>query len=444
MASDNNLQINNLLKETAFLVGAQVRGESQLLTLDESLQELAMLADTAGLEVLGHATQMMHHIDPATYIGSGKAQEVLEKVKELGAKSVIFDDELSPRHQRELSKIFGEDIKLLDRSALILDIFAQHARTREGALQVELAQYEYRLPRLTRQWTHLARQAGGGGSGGFGGGVGVRGPGETQLEIDKREIGRKITRLKEELEHVRQHRSQHRANRRKAGIPVIALVGYTNAGKSTLINALTQSDVYVADQLFATLDPTTRKVELPNGREVLLSDTVGFIQKLPTTLIAAFRATLEEILEADLILHVVDTSHPSVLAQIETVEDTLAQIEAEQVPRILVWNKIDKWQEETYPVIEDGLDYVEEVGISALQAEGFDALKQAIADALASQLRPMRLLLPYDRGDIVSHLFQTGRVIRQEHIEAGIILDVEMPANIFERYKDYEYVELEL
>jgi GTP-binding protein HflX len=444
MASDKNLQINNLQKETAFLVGAQVRGESQILSLDESLQELAMLADTAGLLVLGKATQMLHHIDASTYIGSGKVQEVLEQVKELEAKTVIFDDELSPRHQRELSKIFGEEIKLLDRSALILDIFAQHARTREGALQVELAQYEYRLPRLTRQWTHLARQAGGGGSGGFGGGVGVRGPGETQLEIDKREIGRKISYLKAELETVRQHRSQHRANRRKAGIPVVALVGYTNAGKSTLINALTQSDVYVADQLFATLDPTTRKVELPNGREILLSDTVGFIQKLPTTLIAAFRATLEEILEADLILHVVDTSHPSVLAQIETVEDTLAQIEAETVPRILVWNKTDKWNEDTFPVVEDGLDYLEEVGISALTGEGFDYLKQAIADALAAQLKPMRLLLPYDRGDIVSYLFQTGRVIRQEHVGAGIILDVEMPANIYERYKDYEYVELEL
>jgi GTPase len=440
MASDNNLQLSNLEQETAFLVGAQIRGEKQVLSLDESLEELAMLADTAGLEVLGQATQMMHHVDAATYIGSGKVQEVLEQVKELGAKTVIFDDELSPRHQRELSKIFGEEIKLLDRSALILDIFAQHARTREGALQVELAQYEYRLPRLTRQWTHLARQAGGlGGAGG----VGVRGPGETQLEIDKREIGRKISHLKAELENVRQHRSQHRANRRKAGIPVIALVGYTNAGKSTLINALTHSDVYVADQLFATLDPTIRKVELPNGREILVSDTVGFIQKLPTTLIAAFRATLEEILEADLILHVVDTSHPSVLAQIETVEDTLAHIEADTVPRILVWNKIDKWGDEPFPALEEGLDYLEEVGISALTGEGFEHLKQAIADALAAQLRPMRLLLPYDRGDIVSHLFQTGQVIRQEHVQAGIILDVEMPANIYDRYKDYEYVELE-
>src|SRR5690606_11732096 len=218
---------------------------------------------------------------------------------------VIFDDELSPRHQRELEKRFGEKVKILDRSALILDIFAQHAHTREGALQVELAQYEYRLPRLTRQWTHLARQAGGGSARGGTGGVGLRGPGETQLEVDRREIGRKITKLRQELEEVRAHRGRYRAQRSCAQIPVVSLVGYTNAGKSTLFSAMTGSDVYVADQLFGTLDPTTRRIDLPSGRQVLLTDTVGFIQKLPTTLIAAFRATLEEVLEADIILHVV-------------------------------------------------------------------------------------------------------------------------------------------
>ncbi|MDQ7034238.1 MAG: GTPase HflX [Anaerolineae bacterium] len=328
--------------ERAFLVGAQLRGTKPILTLSESLQELAMLADTAGMVVVGETTQMLHKIDSATFIGSGKVQEVIEAVEALEAQAVIFDDELSPRHQRELSKKLGDDIKLLDRSALILDIFAQHASTREGALQVELAQYEYRLPRLTRQWTHLARQAGGlGGSGG----VGVRGPGETQLEVDKREIGRKITKLKEEIEKVRQHRRRHRQQRQKTGIPVVALVGYTNAGKSTLINALSNSDIYVADQLFATLDPTTRRIVLPSSREVLISDTVGFIQKLPTTLIAAFRATLEEIVEADLILHIVDVSHPSVLSHIETVEDTLAEIDVIDVPRILVWNKMDNWDD---------------------------------------------------------------------------------------------------
>jgi GTPase len=426
--------------EKVFLVGAQVRGTQPILALDDSLQELALLADTAGMVVVGQATQTLNNIDPATFIGSGKVQEVIDAVKQLEAKTVIFDDELSPRHQRELSKKLGDDIKLLDRSALILDIFAQHASTREGSLQVELAQYEYRLPRLTRQWTHLARQAGGlGGSGG----VGVRGPGETQLEVDKREIGRKITKLKDEIEKVRQHRRQHRNQRRKTGIPVIALVGYTNAGKSTLLNTLSHSDVYVADQLFATLDPTTRRINLPNNREALVSDTVGFIQKLPTTLIAAFRATLEEIVEADLVLHVVDVSHPSVLAHIETVEDTLAEIDVTDVPRILVWNKMDNWGDKPLPELPEGDEYIAQVGVSAKDGTGFDTLFQTIADALAKRLGRTKLLIPYERGDIASFLFQSARVLEQEHTNRGIIMDVELPAALHERYKDYEYVELD-
>lgn len=425
-------------QERAFLVGAQLRGTRPILTLSESLQELAMLADTAGMVVVGEATQTLNNIDSATFIGSGKVQEVIDSVKELEAHAVIFDDELSPRHQRELSKRLGDDIKLLDRSALILDIFAQHASTREGALQVELAQYEYRLPRLTRQWTHLARQAGGlGGSGG----VGVRGPGETQLEVDKREIGRKITKLKEEIEKVRQHRRRHRQQRQKTGIPVVAIVGYTNAGKSTLINALSNSDVYVADQLFATLDPTTRRIVLPSSREVLVSDTVGFIQKLPTTLIAAFRATLEEIVEADLVLHVVDVSHPSVLSHIETVEDTLAEIEVIDVPRILVWNKMDNWGDAPLPQVKDSDEYVAQVYVSAKEQTGFDKLLQIIADTLAKRFGRTKLLIPYERGDIVSLLFQSARVLEQEHTNDGIIIDVELPASLYERYQDYEYVE---
>ncbi len=431
----SDFQTNNNEKERAFLVGAGIRRARPLLNLEDSLQELGLLADTAGLEVVGQAVQHMHAIDPSTYIGSGKVNEIRESIQEQNVQVVIFDDELSPRHQRQLEKAFGENVKILDRSALILDIFAQHARTREGALQVELAQYEYLLPRLTRQWTHLERQAGGGAARG---GVGLRGPGETQLEVDRREIGRKITKLKDELERVRQHRSQHRLQRSRAGIPVVALVGYTNAGKSTLLRTLTQSDVYVADQLFATLDPLTRRIDLPSGRHIVMTDTVGFIQKLPTTLIAAFRATLEEVLEADLLLHVVDTSHPNVLEQIETVEDTLAEIDMPAVPRILVWNKMDQWVDTPLPQRINGERYAADVSISAYTGKGSDQLLEIIEDTLVSHLRKVKLLIPYQRGDLVSTLFETANVEKQEHTEMGVILTVQLPPSLYERYRQFQ------
>jgi len=425
-------------KERTVLVTAQVKSARPLLKLEESLQELTMLADTAGMDVVGQTVQRMQQIDPNTYIGSGKVEELKEQMLDLGAQSIIFDDELSPRHQRQLEREFGENVKVLDRSALILDIFAQHARTKEGALQVELAQYEYRLPRLTRQWTHLARQAGGGAARGGSGGVGLRGPGETQLEVDKREISRKISKLKEELEHVRAQRSQHRRQRSRAGIPVIALVGYTNAGKSTLLRTITGSDVYVANQLFATLDPLTRKVDLPSGRNVLMTDTVGFIQKLPMDLIAAFRATLEEIIEADLLLHVVDTSHPNVLQHIETVEDTLAELDMPPVPRILVWNKIDQWGEDELPNRIGDERYVAETPISAQNNVGIDGLLEAIEDVLNSYLRKTKLSIPYQRGDLVSQLFELATVEEQEHTEDGVILTVQLPLSRQERFKQFQ------
>src|SRR5689334_14350215 len=425
-------------KERTLLVAAQVKTARPLLKLEDSLQELAMLADTAGMEVVGQTVQRMQQVDPNTYVGSGKVEEIKEQMLDLNAQSIIFDDELSPRHQRQLEREFGENIKVLDRSALILDIFAQHAHTKEGALQVELAQYEYRLPRLTRQWTHLARQAGGGAARGGSGGVGLRGPGETQLEVDKREIGRKISKLKEDLEHVREHRSQHRRQRSKAGIPVIALVGYTNAGKSTLLRTITGSDVYVANQLFATLDPLTRKVDLPSGRHVLMTDTVGFIQKLPTNLIAAFRATLEEITEADLLLHVVDTSHPNVVQHIETVEDTLAALEMPPVPRILVWNKIDQWKNPELPKRIGEEQYVAETPISAQNNSGIDKLLTAIEDVLNSYLRKTKLSIPYQRGDLVSQLFELATVEGQEHTEDGVVLTVQLPPSLQERFKKFQ------
>ncbi len=422
------------LVEKAFLVGLGVRGSQPLLSVDDSLKELALLADTAGMEVIGATSQIVNQISPATFVGSGKVEEIKASVEELGAKVVIFDDELSPRHQRELEKRLGDEIKVLDRSALILDIFAQHAHTREGSLQVELAQYEYRLPRLTRQWTHLARQAGGAGSAG---GVGLRGPGETQLEVDRREIGRRITKLKRELEQVRQHRSRYREQRTQAGVPVVALVGYTNAGKSTVLTALTGADTYAADQLFATLDPTTRRLTLASGRQVLLTDTVGFIQKLPTTLIAAFRATLEEITEADLLLHVVDISHPNVCQHIESVEDTLAEIDVPAVPRVLVWNKMDKWSGPPPSLPADSDLYHSHVMISAKDGTGIDKLSEAISEALTAQSQSVKLLLPYDRGDLVSHLFETATVEHQEHTRDGVLLRVQMSPEILDRFRAY-------
>jgi GTP-binding protein HflX len=404
----------------------EVRGSRPPLPVDDSLDELTLLARTAGVEVVDRVVQRVSQIDPATFIGSGKLEEVIERVAETNADMVIFDDELSPRHQRELEKRLGENVQVIDRSALILEIFSQHARTREGALQVELAQYEYRLPRLTRQWTHLARQAGGGAARGGAAGVGLRGPGETQLEVDRREIRRRITHLKEELEGVRAHRQRHRMQRNRAGIPTVALVGYTNAGKSTLLNALSGADVYVANQLFATLDPTTRRIELPNGRAVLLSDTVGFIQKLPVTLVAAFRATLEEVVEADLLLHVVDISDPHAWDQIDVVEDTLAELDATRIPKILVLNKIDRGEQALPPALE-GLGYRAVVRTSALKGRGLEELREAIGQALSETLVEMTLLIPYAQGDVLSTVHEMGVVENETHTERGVEVTVRVP-----------------
>lgn len=428
-------------QETAILVGIGYRGTGNRNELEASLAELTMLAETAGIDVVGTVSQMVDRIDPATLVGKGKVEEISTAIEMHNATVVIFDDELSPRHQRELERRMPENVKVLDRSTIILDIFAQHARTREGALQVELAQYEYRLPRLTRQWTHLARQAGGGSARGGSGGVGLRGPGETQLEVDRREIGRKITKLKTDLESVRQHRSQHRNQRRKSGIPVIALAGYTNAGKSTLLNAIANADVYVADQLFATLDPTTRRVTLPSGQQVLFTDTVGFIQKLPTTLVAAFRATLEEITEADVLLHVVDVSHANANAHIEAVEDTLAEMDMPDIPRILVWNKEDRWHRSQPPAFQAIDVYEEQVLVSAVRKSGLDVLLNSVEKVIRLQFCDMKLLIPYHRGDVVSRLFSVGQVFDQTHSGDGVIVNVRLPIYLYEHYREYELID---
>ena len=288
------------------------------------------MADTAGAVVVGRVVQRLERPSPAYYIGRGKVQEVAAQRQALGCNLIIFDDELAPSQQRNLENVLK--VKVLDRTALILDIFAQHARTREGCLQVELAQHEYLLPRLRGQWQHLERLEGR---------IGTRGPGETQIETDRRLIRRKIQRLKAELEQVRCQRALYRRRRARQGMPVVSLVGYTNAGKSTLMRALSGANVLVEDKLFATLDPVTRRVRLPGGGRFLLTDTVGFIQKLPTQLVAAFRATLEELAEADLLLHAVDITHPNAAEQSQTAEDTLAELGLADKPRITVLNKVD-------------------------------------------------------------------------------------------------------
>ena len=425
--------ITNEQAERAYLVGIEVHKAASLFSVDDSLSELALLAKTAGLEVVGKTFQRLRTINTKTFIGSGKVDEIVDEISLIGVNVIIFDEELSPRHQRELEKQFGETIRLLDRSALILDIFAQHARTSEGALQVELAQYEYRLPRLTRQWTHLARQAGGGGARGGSGGVGLRGPGETQLEVDRREITRKITKLKAALEQVRSHRSLHRERRRGSGLPLAALVGYTNAGKSSVLNALSDSDVYAADQLFATLDPTTRRIQLPDHADILLTDTVGFIQKLPTTLIAAFRATLEEVVEANLLLHVVDISHANALQHIDAVEDTLAEIDAAGMPRILVLNKTDLLNGPLpkLPLVDN---YRSVVAVSAKDGTGMDALLLTMREVLAERETTLEVLLPYQAGSEYSKLYERGYIRHQSTDENGWLLTLSMPSQVSDYY----------
>lgn len=424
--------------EKAFLVGVDVRSEKAILNIDESLQELALLSKTAGLNVVGMDKQKLDSPNPSTFIGSGKVDEIKMYLDSLKADIVIFDDELSPRHFRELEKVFGNNIRVLDRTTLILDIFAQHAQTREGKIQVELAQYEYLYPRLTKAWSHLARQAGGGGGrSGRVGGVGLRGPGETQLEVDRRRIREKISRLKEEIEKVRVHRRRYRQNRKRSNIPVVALVGYTNAGKSTLINTLTKADVYVADQLFATLDPTTRRLQLSGGKEILITDTVGFIQKLPAHLIAAFRATLEEITEADLLIQVVDISHPNAIYHWRSVLQTLNEIQADKIPMITVLNKIDQTTDaelliKEYPEFSNG------ILISAKTGKGLDDLLFEISQELFETYIRINVSIPYKEGQLISMFHECGRVEKINHGVGKVDITGKIPGRLLADFKRFQ------
>lgn len=422
-------------RKRVFLVGAEIVGLPGQWPAEDSLSELALLADTAGLDVVGQMYQRFAHPSPKYFIGPGKLRELIDLRDQYGYDMVVFDDELTPAQTRNLERELG--LGVLDRTALILDIFAQHAHTHEGRLQVELAQYEYLLPRLRRQWTHLERQAGSGGTS-AGGAVGLRGPGETQLELDRRAINQRIAWLKTELDGVHRHRELYRKRRRQNGVPIAALVGYTNAGKSSLLNALSGASVRAEDQLFATLDPTTRQITLPGGQTLLLTDTVGFIQKLPTQLIAAFRATLEEISEADILVHVLDITHPNAEEQTQAVEVTLRELGIRNKPLLTVLNKVDRMQ---------GMDAAEVAGlaaqlgmpdtfiaVSARCGWGLEQLSTRLEAALASTMVALDVLIPYQRNDLVSLWHERGIVESQQFEADGTHLKGRVPHALSHRF----------
>ena len=416
--------------ERVFLIGVEFKSRTTG-DVQESLEELSELAQTAGAEVAGTGTQKVERLNAGTFIGAGKAEEFAKECKALGVDTIIFDDELTGAQTRNLEKIF--ECKILDRTALILDIFAQRARTREGKLQVELAQLEHLLPRLTRYWGHLSRQ---------GGGIGMRGgEGESQLEVDRRKLSERIDSLREELAKVVRHRSTQRVGRKRNEWPLASIVGYTNAGKSTLLNKLTGATVLAEDILFATLDPTTRRLRLPTNQNVLLSDTVGFIRKLPHGLVESFKATLEEVIEADLLLHVVDISHPQADEQIAAVNAVLEELGALSKPTLMVFNKMDRFQ-----MSGEFARYREKfpnaVAISAKTGEGIEPL----LGELSSALRPIRefveLKIPHDQPQVMARLHAVAQVVERDYKGKLAKFKARIPPHLRREFEPYIAAEL--
>lgn len=401
----------------------------------EHVEELALLTETYGLEVIGKETCGIRKYDASTYVTEGKLQELIDKSRSLHADMVIFDDEITPSQQRNLEKAFG--IPVIDRTELILEVFADRAQTKEARLQIQLAQVKYQAPRLKRLWTHLSRQAGSAGGGSGGGGGYVRGEGEKQIEIDRRILKKGIDQLQRELEEVRGHRETQRSARQRSEIPVFSIIGYTNAGKSTLLNALTHAQVLVEDKLFATLDTTTRKYLLKNNQEILLIDTVGFIRKLPHLLVAAFKSTLEEALEADILLHLIDVSHPMAEEQAHTTFEVLTQLGAKDKPIITLLNKIDLCQDRGR-IQRLRLKYTKTVPISALHHQGFEELEDLIIHELSKQRKLLTLRIPQKDYGIVSELMRYGNILSQYYEENDILLKVDLPLALAEKLKVYE------
>ncbi|WP_405378434.1 GTPase HflX [Phascolarctobacterium sp.] len=411
--------------ERAILVGMEYGGSNTLWTAEDSLEELKQLADTAGAEVVQKFLQKRPKPDPAFFIGRGKVQELALYVQQENIDLCIFDDELSPAQQRNIEQAMG--VRVLDRTALILDIFAQRARTNEGKLQVELAQLQYTLPRIMGKGLSLSR---------LGGGIGTRGPGETKLEVDRRRIRDRIAYIKDCIGKVKSVRSLHRAGRAKANVPTVSLVGYTNAGKSTLLNTLTNSDIYAQDQLFATLDPTTRQLDLPNKQQAILTDTVGFIQRLPHQLVAAFQSTLEEVVEADVLLHVIDVSHELYKEQAASVYQVLDELGAKDKTIITVYNKIDKLPLDS--ALPARLAKEENsICISAKAGINLDALLELIAENLQMKSVEESFLIPYSDSAAVSRLHEAGTVLEQEYLAEGTLLKVRLEAEQVSEFEKY-------
>ncbi|MFI5931147.1 GTPase HflX [Actinoplanes sp. NPDC051494] len=417
------VEYRQLRLERVVLVGVWTDGT--VADAENSLTELAALAETAGSEVLEGLIQRRSKPDTATFIGRGKVDEVRDVVIATGADTVICDGELSPSQLRNLEK--EVKVKVVDRTALILDIFAQHAKSKEGKAQVELAQLQYLLPRL-RGWGDSLSRQGGGAGGGSGGGVGTRGPGETKIETDRRRINIRIAKLRREIKAMRTVRQTKRSRRANSGVPAVAIAGYTNAGKSSVLNRLTSAGVLVEDALFATLDPTTRRTAAEDGRVFTLSDTVGFVRHLPHQIVEAFRSTLEEVAFADLVVHVVDGSHADPEGQVSAVREVLMEVSADQIPELLVVNKVDAADEETLLRLKRA--WPDAVFVSAHSGLGIDELHAAIAQRLPRPALDIRVLLPYDRGDLVARIHRRGQVLETRHTDEGSELRVRVDEHL--------------